>query len=159
MTGRIYFFTAALLVAAAGIANIPRVEAAGGCIPGGYLAVEGSGTQSLWTFSSDGTFQASSSAQSAFNFSNIHGAWQREGRGDVRAVGLDFGFLPEPVGSGVPPQTITRIDVSLAFARDCQQFAGDFELRFYNAADDPLDAGASVPAGTDTVMARRIQVP
>ena len=29
-------------------------------MPGSYLAVEGSGTQSLWTFSSDGTFQASS---------------------------------------------------------------------------------------------------
>jgi hypothetical protein len=37
--------------------------AQGGCFPGTYLVVEGSGTQSLWTLSHDGAFQVTSSAE------------------------------------------------------------------------------------------------
>ena len=62
--GLCFLCAGSLLVATSLVA--PRsVEAAGGCIPGSYLAVEGSGTQSLWTFSSDGTFQVASSAERA----------------------------------------------------------------------------------------------
>jgi hypothetical protein len=35
----------------------------GGCFPGTYLVVEGSGTQSLWTLSQDDGFQVTSSAE------------------------------------------------------------------------------------------------
>src|SRR5262245_1214739 len=93
MRSRVCHVSTVLLLAAIGLARIRPVEAVGGCIPGSYLAVESSGTQSLWTFSSDGTFHASSSAQSAFNFSTIQGTWEREGASNVRAVGLDFTFL------------------------------------------------------------------
>lgn len=147
------------LIFAATVMGTRPVEAVAGCIPGSYLAREASGTQSLWTFSSDGTFQATSSAERALNFSHIQGTWQRDAAHSARAVGLDFGFLPQPVGAGVPPQWVTRIDVSLTFARDCRQFAGGFELRFYDAAGDPLDPTTMAPAGADTLIGRRIQVP
>ena len=45
--------------------------AQGGCFPGTYFVVEGSGTQSLWTLSQDGGFQVTSSAERAFGFSHI----------------------------------------------------------------------------------------
>jgi hypothetical protein len=38
-------------------------EARDGCIPGTYLVKEGSGTQSLWTLSVDGTLHITSSAE------------------------------------------------------------------------------------------------
>ena len=122
------------------------------------LAAEGSGTQSLFTFSSDGTFHVASSGERAFGFSHIQGTWQRQGAHDVRAVGLDFGLPSDPTGAGAPPAWITRIDMSLSFSRDCRQFAGGFELRFYDATEDPLEAPTTAPAGTDTLTARRIQV-
>jgi hypothetical protein len=148
------------LLVATGLAAPRSVDAAGhGCIPGSYLAVEASGTQSLWTFSSDGTFQVASSAERAFKFSHIQGTWQRQGAHDVRAVGLDFGLPSDPTGAGAPPAWITRIDMSLRFSRDCQRFAGGFELRFYNATEEPLEAPTTAPAGADTLTARRIQVP
>jgi len=48
---------------------VPNLYAAskGGCIPAAYLIVEESGTQSLRTFSGDGTIQIASSAQGALN--------------------------------------------------------------------------------------------
>ena len=159
MPGLYFVCAGSLLVVATSAAAPGPVGAVGGCIPGSYLAVEGSGTHSLWTFSSDGTFQVASSAERAFSFSHIQGTWQREGAHDARAVGLDFGLPAQPTGGGAPPEWITRIDVSLRFSRDCRQFAGGFELRFYDATEDPLEAPATVPAGTDTVTARRIQVP
>lgn len=135
------------------------VDTVGGCIPGSYLAVEASGTHSLWTFSSDGTLQATSSAEKVFGFSHIQGTWQRDGARGARAVGLDFGFRSQQVGAGVPPQWTTRLDVSLEFSRGCRQFAGAFDLRFYDVTEDPLDAPTTVPAGSDTLTGRRIQVP
>jgi len=153
------FVCAGSLLATSSLAAPRSVEAADGCIPGSYLALEGSGTQSLWTFSSDGTFQAASSAERAFTFSHIQGTWVRQGAHDARAVGLDFGLPSDPIGAGAPPAWITRIDVSLRFSRDCRQFAGGFELRFYDGTSDPLEAPTTAPAGADTVTARRIQVP
>ena len=131
----------------------------GGCVPASYLAIEASGTQSLWTFSRDGTFQVASSAERAFTFSHIQGSWERDHARNVDAVGLDFGFRPQAVGAGVPPQWITRIDASLAFSRDCRQFVGDFDLRFYDAGEDPLDPAAKVVSAHDTVTGRRVEVP
>jgi hypothetical protein len=153
------FVCAGSLLVATSLAASRSVGAVGGCIPGSYLAAEGGGTQSLFTFSSDGTFQVASSAERAFRFSHIQGTWQRQGAQDVRAVGLDFGLPSDPTGAGAPPEWITRIDVSLRFSRDCRRFAGGFELRFYNATEDPLEAPTTTPADADTVTARRIQVP
>jgi hypothetical protein len=157
--GLCFVVCAGSLLVTTSLAAPRSVEAVGGCIPGSYLAIEGSGTQSLWTFSSDGTFQVASSAERAFKFSHIQGTWQRQGAYDSRAVGLDFGLPSDPIGAGAPPAWITRIDASLRFSRDCRRFAGGFELRFYDATEDPLEAPTTAPAGADTVTARRIQVP
>jgi hypothetical protein len=155
----ICFVSAAVLLFTTSVAGTQPAGAVGGCIPGTYLAVEDSGTQSLWTFSSDGTFHATSSAESALNFSLIHGSWQRDGARTARAVGLDFVLRPQPEGAGVPPQAIARIDASMTFSRDCRQFAGAFNLRFYNAvADDPLNT-AIAPSFSDTLTGRRVLVP
>ena len=156
---RICLASAGLLLVVMSVARPGQVEAVGGCIPGSYLAIEASGTQSLWTFSSDGTFEVASSAERAFNFGHIQGSWRRDSAHAARAVGLDFGFLPEPVGAGVPPQWVTRIDVSLAFERDCETFAGEFALRFYDEGEDPLDERVVAAEGRDTVTGRRIDVP
>lgn len=154
------FVCAGSLLVAASLTAPRSVGAVGGCIPGSYLAAEGSGTQSLLTFSSDGTFHLASSAERAFGFSHIQGTWQRQGAHDVRAVGLDFGLPSDPTGAGAPPEWITRIDMSLRFSPDCRRFAGDFELRFfYDATDDPLEPPTTAPDGADTLTARRIQVP
>lgn len=153
------FVCAAAVLVAMSLAEPRSVGAIGGCIPGSYLAAEGSGTQSLLTFSSDGTFQVTSSAERAFGFSHIQGTWERLGAHDVRAVGLDFGLPSELTGTGAPPEWITRIDLSLKFAQDCRQFAGDFEIRFNDATEDPLETPTSAPDGVDTMNARRIQVP
>jgi hypothetical protein len=147
------------LLFATSFAPARSVENVGGCTPGTYLAVEGSGTRSIWTFSSDGTFQATSSAERLFTFSHIQGAWQREGGRGARAVGLDFGFASQQAGAGVPPQWTTRIDAALEFSRDCQQVTGTFDLRFYDVPDDPLAALTTAPNGSDTLIGRRLQVP
>ena len=159
MKSPVYLVCSGVLLVAVMAGGSRPVEAIGGCIPGSYLAQEGSGTHSLWTFTSDGTLQVASSAQWVFNFSDIQGTWRREGAYGVRAVALDFGFRPEPVGDGVPPQWTTRIDVAIEFARDCQDFEGGFDLRFYEDGQDPLDPSAVSSSGSDTVTARRIQVP
>ena len=156
---RFCFVCAGSVLVATSLATPRSVGAGGGCIPGSYLAAEGSGTQSLFTFSSDGTFQVTSSAERAFGFGHIQGTWQRQGAQDVRALGLDFGLQLDPTGDGAPPEWITRIDMSLKFSQDCRRFAGDFELRFYDATEDPLEAPTTAPAGADTVTARRIEVP
>ena len=156
---RFCFASAGSLLVATSLAAPRPVAEVGGCIPASYLAAEGSGTQSLLTFSSDGTFQVTSSGEHAFGFSHIQGTWQRHGAHDVRAVGLDFGLPLNPTGAGAPPEWITRIDLSLRFSQNCQVFAGGFELRFYDATEDPLEPPTTAPDGADTITARRIQVP
>ena len=117
----------------------------GGCFPGTYLVVEGSGTQSLSTLSQDGGFQVTSSAQRVFGFSHIQGVWKKTGAQDVKARGLDFNFNETPVNGGVPPSQITRLDIVMRFAYRCEQMEGSFELRAFNPDDDPLDANRSRP--------------
>ena len=89
------------LLFATSFAPARSVENVGGCTPGTYLAVEGSGTRSIWTFSSDGTFQATSSAERLFTFSHIQRAWQRDGGRGARAVRLHLGFASQPAGADV----------------------------------------------------------
>jgi hypothetical protein len=131
-----------------------------GCIPGTYLVKEGSGTQSLWTLSEDGTLHITSSAEVAFNFSPLQGAWRQSGRGQAKAVALDFDFISNPIGDGAPPASIARLDISISFSRECNEIEGDLELRFFDPkTEDPLDpaTSAGMPT-TDSFTGRRIRV-
>jgi hypothetical protein len=131
--------------------------AQGGCFPGTYLVVEGSGTQSLWTLSHDGAFQVTSSAERAFGFSHIQGVWKKTGARDAKARGLDFNFNETPVNSGVPPSQIARLDIVMGFAEKCEEMEGSFELRVFNPNDDPLDSNRPV-AASDTFSGRRVSI-
>ena len=46
------------------------------------------GTESIWTFSEVGAFQCAGSAEVAFNFSHLQGAWRRRARATRKAVAL-----------------------------------------------------------------------
>jgi hypothetical protein len=131
--------------------------AQGGCFPGTYLVVEGSGTQSLWTLSQDGGFQVTSSAQRAFGFSHIQGVWKKTGARDAKARGLDFNFNESPVNGGVPPAQIARLDIVMRFAERCQEMEGSFELRAFNPNEDPLDANTPAIA-SDIFFGRRVSI-
>jgi hypothetical protein len=131
--------------------------AQGGCSPGTYLVVEGSGTQSLWTLSRDGGFQITSSAERAFGFSHIQGVWKKTGARDAKARGLDFDFSATSLNGGVPPSQVARIDVVMQFAERCEEMAGSFELRVFNPNDDPL--GSNPPAvAADTFIGQRVNI-
>jgi hypothetical protein len=131
--------------------------AQGGCFPGTYLVVEGSGTQSLWTLSQDGAFQITSSAERAFGFSHIQGVWKKSGARNAKARGLDFNFRETPVNGGVPPSQITRLDIVIRFAERCDEMEGSFELRAFNPNDDPLDSNTPAIAA-DTFFGRRVRI-
>jgi hypothetical protein len=137
--------------------NARDTGAQGGCFPGTYLVVEGSGTQSLWILSQDGAFQVTSSAERAFGFSHIQGVWKKTGARDAKARGLDFNFSETPVNRGVPPAQIARLDIVIGFAEKCDEMAGAFELRVFNPADDPLDSNRPAVA-SDTFSGRRLSV-
>jgi hypothetical protein len=130
-----------------------------GCIPGTYLVKEGSGTQSLWTLSEDGTLHITSSAEVAFNFSHLQGAWRQSRRGQAKAVALDFDFISNPIGDGAPPASIARIDISITFSRECNEIEGNLELRFFDPkTEDPLDAAGAGATAIDTFVGRRVRV-
>jgi hypothetical protein len=131
--------------------------AQGGCLPGTYLVIEGSGTQSLWTLSQNGGFQVTSSAERAFGFSHIQGVWKKTGARDAKARGLDFNFKETPVNDGVPPSQITRLDIVMRFAESCEEMEGSFELRAFTSNDDPLDSNAPAIA-SDTFFGRRVRI-
>jgi hypothetical protein len=139
------------------IASSRDTGSQGGCFPGTYLVVEGSGTQSLWTLSQDGAFHITSSAERAFGFSHIQGVWRKTGARDAKARGLDFNFAETPANGGVPPAQIARLDIVMKFAERCGEMRGRFELRAFGANDDPLDP--LVPAiAFDTFSGRRITI-
>src|SRR5262245_1121414 len=131
--------------------------AQGGCFPGTYLVVEGSGTQSLWTLSQDGAFQVTSSAERAFAFSHIQGVWQKTGARNAKARGLDFNFSETPVNRGVPPAQIARLDIVMRFAEKCVDMEGSFEMRVYNPLEDPLDSSRPAVA-SDAFSGRRLSI-
>ncbi len=130
----------------------------GGCIPGVYLVQEGSGTQSLWSFSSDGTIHSTSSAQGALHFGDGYGAWRQERGQQVRSTFLDFSYNSSPIDGGFPPSSVARVDAVSTFSERCAEIHGTFELRFFDpATEDPLDratdAGSPIP---DTFTGRRV---
>jgi hypothetical protein len=142
------------------IAQILQAASKGGCIPGAYLVIEGSGTQSLWTFSNDGTIQIASSAQGALNFSDGHGAWAQSRNGKARATVLDFNYSNSSLNGGFPPSGIARVDAALSFSKQCNRVEGSFELRFFDpetedALDPSTDSGNPL---SDTFTGRRILV-
>jgi hypothetical protein len=112
----------------------------GGCIPGVYLVQESSGTQSLWSFSGDGTIHTTSSAQGAFHFGDGYGGWKQTRHQQVGSTFLDFTYNPSPTGSGVPPSAVARVDALSSFSEHCAEIHGTFELRFFDpVSEDPLD--------------------
>jgi hypothetical protein len=131
--------------------------AKGGCIPGSYLIVENSGSQSLWTFSSDGTVQSASSAQGAVNFSDAQGAWKQIRSGKAKLTMIDFNFSNSNVNGGFPPASVARVDATLEFSKKCNEVHGIFEVRFFDETEDPLDpttdSGAPI---IDSFNGRRI---
>jgi hypothetical protein len=131
--------------------------AQGGCFPGTYLVVEGSGTQSLWTLSDDGAFQVTSSAERAVGFSHIQGVWKKTSPRDAKARGLDFDFNETRVKSGVPPSQISRIDIVMRFAEKCEKMEGSLELRLFKPNDDPFDSNRPA-ASSDTFSGRRVSI-
>ncbi|HXC53053.1 MAG TPA: hypothetical protein VN634_19355 [Candidatus Limnocylindrales bacterium] len=138
---------------------VPAGAAAiGGCIPGVYLVREGSGTQSLWSFSTGGTIHSTSSAQGALHFGDGYGAW-KQGRGQqVRSTFVDFSYNSSPIDGGFPPTSVARVDAVSTFSERCAEIHGTFELRFFDpASEDPLDpatdAGGTI---TDTFTGRRV---
>jgi hypothetical protein len=161
MFGLVKCFTlVALSLVVAGFSVPQPSEARDGCIPGTYLVREGGGTQSLWTLSEDGTLYITSSAEVAFNFSHLQGAWQQIRRGQAKAVALDFDFISSPIGDGAPPASVARIDISISFSRECNEIEGNLELRFFDPkTEDPLDptTSAGVPT-TDGFIGRRVRV-
>lgn len=132
----------------------------GGCIPGTYLVLEGSGTQSLWTFSKDGTIQTASSAQGSLNFSDAHGAWKQTRSRVAIATFIDFNYGGADNG-GFPPTSIARVDAELSFSKKCVTVAGSFELRFFDPeTEDPLDPSTDTGGSlSDTFTGRRVTVP
>ena len=152
-----FVLSIALFLLSSSIASSRDAESQGGCFPGTYLVVEGSGTQSLWTLSQDGGFQVTSSAEKAFGFSHIQGVWAKTGARDAKARGLDFNFRQIPVDGGVPASQITRLDIVMTFAQRCEEMAGTFELRVFNANDDPLNSNTPAIA-SDTFFGRRVSI-
>jgi len=128
------------------------------CVPGVYLVKEGSGTQSLWTFSGDGTMHTNSSAQGALQFGDGQGEWKTARGKQVKSTVLDFSYSPSPVASGFPPASVARVDAVSSFSKDCKEIRGRFELRFFDpATEDPLkpatDTGAPI---AETFTGRRV---
>src|SRR5262245_29107257 len=123
------------------IASARDTASQGGCFPGTYFVVEGSGTQSLWTLSQDGAFHVTSSAERAFGFSHIQGVWKKTGARDAKARSLDFNFSEIPVNGGVPPAQIARRDIVIRLAERCEEMEGRFELRAFRANDELTHSG------------------
>ena len=104
MTSQVRMALLSLILALTGILTVAAyADADGGCFPGTYIVKESSGTQSLWTFSQDGTYQSASSAEVARSFGHIQGAWKMTRARELRSTGLAFTFSGGNGDVGVPP--------------------------------------------------------
>jgi len=124
-----------------------------GCITGTYLVQEGSGTQSLWTFSNDATIHVASSAQGPFNFSDLLGVWKQTGQKTIHTTLLDFNYAATP-----PPAAVARVDAVATFSNTCTRMQGSFELRIFTpGSEDPLDPTTDTGSPiTDTFTGRKL---
>jgi len=129
-----------------------------GCIPGTYLVREGSGTQSLWSFSGDRTLHVTSSAQGALNFGDGYGAWKQASHKQIKSTVLDFNYSSSPTNGGFPPSAIARVDAVSSFSKHCKEMEGSFELRFFDPeTEDPLDPDTDTGNPVvDTFTGRRV---
>lgn len=123
------------------------------CFTGTYLNTEGSGTQSLFTFTSEGNFIGTSSTQKVLNFSTEQGSWKSAGPDSARAVFLDFTF-----GENDELENIARVDLEISFfGLNCEETEGSFEIRFFQDGEDPLDISTDTgEAVSDTFTGRKI---
>lgn len=125
------------------------------CFTGTYLNTEGSGTKSLFTFTSEGNFIGTSSTQKLLNFSTEQGSWKSTGADSARAVFLDFTF-----GENDELENIARVDLEISFfGLNCEETEGSFEIRFFEEGEDPLDISTDTgEAISDTFTGRKIAV-
>ena len=99
------------LNSSSGILTVPPyADADAGCFQGTYFVRESSGTQGLWTFSQDGTYQSASSAEAARSFGHAQGAWKKTRDRELRSTGLAFTFSDGHGDVGVPPLRTARVD-------------------------------------------------
>lgn len=125
------------------------------CFTGTYLNIEGSGTQSLFTFTSEGNFISASSTQELLNFGTQLGSWIAMSGDTAKVVFLDFSF-----GENDELENIARADIDITFIGDnCEEIEGSFELRFFEENEDPLDISTDTgQAVTDNFSGRKIIV-
>jgi hypothetical protein len=135
----------------------PYADADGDCFQGTYFVRESSGTQSLWTFSQDGTYQSASSAEAARSFGHIQGAWEKTRDRELRSTGLAFTFSGGNGDVGVPPLRTARVDAAMSFTHKCEEMEGTFEVRFFDPDDDPLSEPGEF-VFSDTFTGRRVTV-
>ena len=80
MTSQVPTALLSFILTLSGILTVTAyADADAGCFQGTYFVRESSGTQSLWTFSQDGTYQSASSAEAARSFGHAQGAWKDPG--------------------------------------------------------------------------------
>lgn len=124
---------------------------AGLCV-GTYLVSIGNPVQSrgIWTFSQDGTFQGSDSAEGGKTgiggfppFGHGQGVWKDITPGVAKMSNLNFRYASPDFPNAT--NEITRVDADLAFTDNCQDVTGTQDLSFFSAGDDPFTA---VPAFT-----------
>ena len=125
------------------------------CFTGTYIFETASDSLSMWTFTRDGNVLVTSSVQKTLNFSDIQGVWKVADPGKVKSVLLDFSF-----NNTGEPINVARLDVTLRkTGKTCDELEGEFELRFFEDGEDPLDP--STDTGTplsDTLHGRRLIV-
>ena len=137
-----------IIVGLAG-ANLAAAQGAAAC-DGTYL-VEVGQSEALWSFSKDGIFQATDSAEIFLGFSHQQGAWRHAGANQAKATWLDFSFNP----TASTPAGYARIDADLFFDNGCDTLTGTLGLRLYGPSDDPLDPAAGFPVGDDILFTGR----
>ena len=104
------------------------------CLVGTYLIEEGSGTKDVWTFTKDGNFIGTSSAQPLLNFSTLQGVWKQKDWKRAKATALDF--TVDDQGNLL---NIARVDLLVEFNRkSCEKIEEEFSLRFFENGEDPL---------------------
>ena len=119
---------------------------------GTYL-IDFGGGEALWTFSADGTVQATDAGEDGrpglFDpFSHQQGAWTATADFVAKATTLNFRFA----GDFGPGGDVARTDMTYTPTSDCTAMAFDFDLRFYAPGQDPLNPndGTTGFGGTGT---------
>ena len=134
-------FITLLVVAVLGIGVVgaENITLGGGDCYGTYVVDVGA-WQGIWTFSKDGTFQGTNSAEQVFDFSHQQGAWTHSMDRNIRATWIDFTY--DKRGN---PTAFGRDDAELTFENGCQYLKGTTDVRIYGLTEDPLDPTGGSP--------------